>query len=87
MNRGGALLDALGKLYGTTGLGGNSYGTVFQLSPSSGGWTHIILYSFGINDAHSPFAGLTFDRAGNLYGTTQSGGLHKLGTVFEVRPQ
>ena len=31
-----------------------------------------------------PFAGLSMDAAGNLYGTTQSGGTNNAGTVFEL---
>lgn len=69
--------DAAGNLYGTAieGGAGNS-GVVFELSPnSSGKWKETVLYSFsGFKDGNSPFAGLTMDGAGNLYGTTSSGG-------------
>ena len=34
----------------------------------------------------NPVGGLLLDSAGNLYGTTQYGGAHKAGTVFEVAP-
>jgi len=46
---GGLLFDQQGNLYGTTSLGGaNGTGTVYELSPiSGGGWTETILYSFG----------------------------------------
>src|SRR5271169_2450546 len=33
-----------------------------------------------------PLGGLTFDAAGNLYGTTEYGGAHGYGTVFELTP-
>ena len=35
----------------------------------------------------SPNAGLIFDTAGNLYGTTYLGGIHGFGTVFEMSPK
>jgi len=38
------------------------------------------------NDGDSPKSGLIFDAAGNLYGTTEHGGHHNEGTVFEVTP-
>ena len=34
-----------------------------------------------------PQAGLILDGAGNLYGTTTNGGIHGLGTVFELSAQ
>lgn len=49
--------------------------------------TEKVLYSFGSgNDANTPVSGLTFDPAGNLYGTTVGGGAHSDGTVFELTP-
>ncbi|HUA17086.1 MAG TPA: choice-of-anchor tandem repeat GloVer-containing protein [Verrucomicrobiae bacterium] len=88
--------DGKGNFYGTTEYGGsvgspyNFDGTVFELSPKSGGgWTETVLYSFGVvsGDGIQPVAGLVFDSAGNLYGTTLSGGAHNEGTVFELSPQ
>jgi len=84
----GLTFDAAGNLYGTTSQGGTSgNGTVFKLAtPQSGGsWTESVLYSFGTGtDGATPFAGVTFDAAGNLYGTTSLGGTNNLGTVFEL---
>jgi uncharacterized repeat protein (TIGR03803 family) len=37
-------------------------------------------------DGFVPFAGLTADQAGNLYGTTTSGGAQGGGTIFEITP-
>jgi uncharacterized repeat protein (TIGR03803 family) len=79
--------DAKGNLYSTTQGGGASFhGTVFQLSPQSNGtWSEKVLYSFGGgNDGAEPFAGVILDTAGNLYGTTFSGGKYGFGTAFEL---
>lgn len=80
--------DSAGNLFGTT-KGGGQYGdgTVFELSPLIGsGWTETVLYSFNGTGGLTPMAGLTMDPAGNLYGTTESGGSFSLGNVFELSP-
>src|ERR1017187_8224217 len=85
---GGLIFDAAGNLYGTTGYGGtNDLGTVFELTPAAGGtWTEQVLHSFGSGtDGAYPYAGLIFDGAGNLYGTTSGGGTAH-GTLFELTP-
>lgn len=80
------LLDGSGNLYGTTRDGGaNGNGTVFKLSPGSGGYTGTSLYSFGASpDGAQPYAGVITDSAGNLYGTTYAGGAYGQGTVFRI---
>lgn len=93
---GGLIMDASGNLYGTTTFGGtnrncngSACGTVFQLTPGSGGsWTETILHDFGNGiDGRMPQAGLVLDSSGNLYGTTSYGGTHNnSGTVYEVSP-
>jgi uncharacterized repeat protein (TIGR03803 family) len=100
------IADQAGNLYGTTSLGGGSSscpggcGTVFELTPpaeSAGVWTETVLYRFqgGDDGAYPILAPLVADQAGNLYGTTASGGTGNCapqgsvgcGTVFElVRP-
>ena len=74
--------DDLGNLYGTTNVGGAfQQGTVFEI-PNQG--TETILYSFGSfgNDGVQPWAGVTLDKSGNLYGTAQYGGALNYGTAF-----
>ncbi|MGA8763329.1 MAG: choice-of-anchor tandem repeat GloVer-containing protein [Candidatus Sulfotelmatobacter sp.] len=89
--RAGMIFDAAGNLYGTTFSGGlYAYGTVFELSPSAGGgWSAHLLYSFNPSgdSGDQPEANLIVDSAGNLYGTTNRGGVNGVGTVFELSPQ
>src|SRR5271156_763778 len=83
----GLTLDTSGNLYGTTTAGGASgNGTVFKLAKNSdGSWTESVLYSFaGGTDGATPYAGVTFDASGNLYGTTTAGGASSAGTVFQL---
>jgi uncharacterized repeat protein (TIGR03803 family) len=85
------VMDSAGNLYGTTYAGGAyNLGTVFELHPNAGGnWTETILHSFNADgtDGYNPYANLTFDKLGNFYGTTYSGGNQGNGTVFELLPQ
>jgi uncharacterized repeat protein (TIGR03803 family) len=86
---GGVIFDKAGNLYGATSGGGSGgSGTVFELTPGKDGdWTETVLYSFkGGSDGGSPDSILIFDKAGNLYGTTPSGGSPGRGTVFELTP-
>jgi uncharacterized repeat protein (TIGR03803 family) len=84
----GLVFDATGNLYGTTGSGGSSnFGVVFKLSPNSNGtWTESILYSFTRGNGSGGIATLVFDQAGNLYGTTSTGGPHGKGSVYKLAP-
>jgi uncharacterized repeat protein (TIGR03803 family) len=77
------LIDRFGNLYGTTMGGGSANsGTVFKID-SAGHET--ILHSFTGPDGQLPFHGkLIMDNAGNLYGTTLTGGLSNQGTVFKL---
>jgi uncharacterized repeat protein (TIGR03803 family) len=70
-------------LYGTTSGGGVSAGgTVFKLDKSG---KETVLYSFtGGTDGGAPRASLIHDAAGNLYGTTEIGGIFNHGTVFKL---
>lgn len=80
--------DGQGDLYGTTSGGSESYpGCVFELSPNGDGtWSEKTIHFFDVNDGYQPVAALVFDSAGNLYGTTGSGGLYGGGVVFELTP-
>lgn len=70
------ILDKTGNLYGTTGYGGSGgYGTVFELSRAGNTWTETVLHNFsGDVDGALPYAGVTMDFQGRLYGTTLEGG-------------
>jgi len=85
----GLVFDAAGNLYGTTVQGGtNAGGVAFKLMPGADGkWKEEVLHSFGASgDGTYPVGGLTFDAAGNLYGTTEEGGVADSGVVFEITP-
>ena len=49
-------------------------------------WNEKVLHNFAYQDGAYPHAGLIFDAAGNLYGTTSTGGALPYGTVFELTP-
>ena len=84
---GGVIFDDAGNLYGTTSAGEGSGGMVFQLLPGNRGWTEDTLHTFSAqDDGYDPRGGLIFDLAGNLYGTTYSGGVGNGGTIFELGP-
>jgi uncharacterized repeat protein (TIGR03803 family) len=75
----GLAWDMSGNLYGTTIYGGDfscsqGCGTVFQLSPNSSGWHETVLHRFSGKDGRYPYAGVIFDRAGNLYTAASDGG-------------
>lgn len=93
----GLTADTSGNLYGTTseGAGSGCYGnqgcgTVFRLAPDG---SFAVLHTFaGGSDGGQPEAGLIIDAAGNLYGTTYTGGGNACpvgggcGTVFRLAP-
>jgi uncharacterized repeat protein (TIGR03803 family) len=77
--------DAAGNLYSTVDYGGNSFaGAVFKVAPNG---TETVLYSFtgGTRWRISLFT-VVRDGAGNLYGTTSTGGSSNAGVVFKVDP-
>ena len=81
----GLTFDAHGNLFGATSAGGTGDGgVVFELTPSGGTWTYNVVYN--LPGGPGPYDALTFDAAGNLYGTTMGGGLGDAGTVFKLTP-
>jgi uncharacterized repeat protein (TIGR03803 family) len=104
----GVVFDTVGNLYGTTyggGLGSDncdpteaSCGRVFELSPGANGkWNEKTLHQFrGLPDGANPWAGVTLDKTGNVYGTTYWGGTGQChdgygkvigcGVVFRLSP-
>jgi len=86
----GVTLDAAGNLYGTTFYGGSKTcgcGVVYKLPPTvSGPWKYTVLHQFLGVDGAQPDANLVIDKAGNLYGTTATGGAGGYGVAFQVTP-
>jgi uncharacterized repeat protein (TIGR03803 family) len=80
---GGLVQDAAGNLYGTANQGGAyNYGTIFKIT-ASGEFT--VLYSFpGGESGANPYADLTLDQQGNIFGVTAAGGAHNFGTIFKL---
>jgi len=87
--------DAAGNLYGTTVIGGGHAiddghlggGVVFERA-ADGNFTvlHAFCAEANCTDGEAPWAGLTMDSAGHLFGTTSGGGKNGGGTIFEVTP-
>jgi len=86
----GSLVEYKGALYGTASSCGDlGNGTVWQYNLSSRKFT--VLYTFrGLLDGGDPIGGVGCQEgkktvcAGHLYGTTQWGGAHGRGTVWEI---
>jgi uncharacterized repeat protein (TIGR03803 family) len=84
---GGVIRDTAGNLYGTATYGGDpgcifGCGVVYQLDPSG---TERVLHSFtGGADGSDPWAGVTQDSSGNLYGTTTQDGSAGGGVLFKL---
>jgi uncharacterized repeat protein (TIGR03803 family) len=82
--------DSAGNLYGTMSQGGpttmckpHGCGLIYKYDAATG--TESALYTFtGGADGANPQSGVILDAAGNLYGTTEYGGLNNSGTVFEL---
>ncbi len=81
----GITMDAARNIFGTQFL---KDWIVFELSPAGGGvWTPTVLYTFDRKGGTSQEGALTFDKAGNLYGTAESGGEYGsggYGTVYKL---
>jgi uncharacterized repeat protein (TIGR03803 family) len=84
--------DKTGNMYGATQAGGaNGLGMVWELKTSG---TYLDLHDFGGTAANSngksgpdgrePYAGVTLDAGGNIYGTTWGGGSNGGGIVWKI---
>ena len=86
--QGSLTIDAAGDLFGTTNEGGgaSNAGTVFEIQKTGAGYASAptTLVTFTGADGQNPEGSLTVDAAGNLLGTTFSGGANGDGTVFEI---
>jgi len=88
------LLDAAGTLFGATTDGGGHNGDRQNLGGGTifawDGTALQTLYRFCAKsfcrDGAYPVGGLIMDADGNLFGTTQQGGLYDKGVVFELSP-
>ena len=92
------IFDTAGSLYSTTFVGGidacdlpwgPGCGLLFKLTPGlDGNWSESARHRFkgGMDGANPWHAGLTWDAAGDLFGTTSYGGAYDAGTVFKLTP-
>jgi uncharacterized repeat protein (TIGR03803 family) len=93
----GLVQDVAGNLYGTAVLGGNicdgqgvGCGTVFKFD-TKGHETTLHTFTGYPNDGKFPPSSLVWDKAGNLYGTTEIGGNgqyncnYGCGTIFKLQ--
>jgi len=91
------LLDAAGNLYGTAAQGGIinyacyvGCGSVFKVVHSGSTWTLDVLHLFNGSDGQYPrYSGVVMDKAGNLYGSAEAGGIiqggaYGVGAVWEL---
>jgi len=79
--------DAMGNLYGTAADGGPvDGGLVFKLKSFDGIWWFGVVHVFEGKPGANPGGSLVFDKAGNLYGTTETCGSGCDGVVFEITP-
>ncbi len=81
------MFDGANTIYATTHCDGDPRsGTVYKLSLVNGKWVYTLLYTFtGGDDGKFAFSNLVLS-GGELYGTTNVGGSHGKGVIFEVTP-
>jgi uncharacterized repeat protein (TIGR03803 family) len=85
----GVTLDAHGNLYGTAVTGGNGpceggCGVTYMVTNSGGRWTQTVIHNFTGADGSGPGSPVVLDKAGNVYGTTPTGGADGLGVVYQL---
>jgi hypothetical protein len=81
------LRDSAGNLYGVTAESTSDGGTIWELSPSDGGWVFNVLYSLpGPPNMVSLVFRLVMDAGGALYGVNNIFGANNLGSAFKLAP-
>ena len=81
----GLTVDPSGNLFGVTSSGGaNGTGAIFELVRAKSTYTFQSLHSLGSGEGQGLVTPLILDTGGNLYGTTETGGAHSGGLVFEL---
>jgi uncharacterized repeat protein (TIGR03803 family) len=93
----GLALDAAGNLFVTDQGYPDAFGNIFELTPPGnpgGSWTYQLLYTFAGPlklDGSFPTGALAIDSKGNIFGTTQWGGMNACytvgcGTIYQLEP-
>jgi uncharacterized repeat protein (TIGR03803 family) len=86
------MADSTGNLFvATRNAGAHRWGAIVELSPNDKGkFKERVIYSFcseaGCSDGATPYAPLTEDAGGNLFGTTGGFGANNAGTIFKLSP-
>lgn len=78
--------DKAGNLYGITwacGASSNYYGTIWKVS-TTGQETILHNFSYTFSDGCYPYAGVTLDSKGNLYGVTSGCGANNWGALYKL---
>ncbi len=76
--------DSAGNFYGSTISGSGYSGVIFEFAHSNNGWTYSVLANIPGKYYGGPYAPLTLDAQGNLYGTVANLGLSNPGAVFKL---
>jgi len=80
-------VDKNGNIYGvTSSCGTGQYGTVWKVS-KTGAETVLHNFAGGASDGQYPLSGVVLDANGNLYGSTETGGMSDLGTAYRLTQQ
>jgi uncharacterized repeat protein (TIGR03803 family) len=83
------VFDEQGALYGTAQGCPSLPGAIYRLTPprtKGGAWTEEVLSYFVGTSNYDPTTTLVINEAGDVFGTTASGGTYGKGSVFELRP-
>lgn len=81
----GLVADASGNFYGAATAGGsNGGGTIFELSPSNGGFTFTVLASVPGWGVSGTFRDVLLQPNGVIYATTHCDGANSAGSIYEL---